>query len=118
PPQSRKIYTLPDVPIRFLCPANFALRPAFYDERSSRVTLRLQGPAQEESPKAHLYVDLTIGRFDSGKQNEPLQIQLPGGFALVDEAPRVVTFDLQPGDSPLSGPSDLLPKRLDAGAPP
>jgi hypothetical protein len=118
PPQTRKIYSLPDVPIRFLCPANFSLRPAFYDERSSRVSLRLQGPVQEDTPKVHLFVDLTVGRFDSGKQNEPLQIQLPKDFVLVDEAPRVVTFDLQPGDSPLNGPSDLIPKRLGSVPPP
>jgi hypothetical protein len=118
PPQTRKVYALPDVPIRFLCPANFALRPAFYDERSSRVSLRLQGPVQDDTPKVHLYVDLTVGRFDSGKQNEPLQIQLPKDFALVDDAPRVVTFDLQPGDSPLSGPGELIPKRLDSESPP
>jgi hypothetical protein len=118
PQQSRKVYMLPDVPIRFLCPANFTLRPAFYDERSSRVSLRLQGPAQEDSPKVRLFVDLTVGRFDSGKQNEPLQIQLPKDFVLVDEAPRVVTFDLQPGDSPLMGPGDVFPKRLGSGASP
>jgi hypothetical protein len=118
PPQSRKVYSLPDLPIRFLCPANFTLRPAFYDERSSRVSLRLQGPVQEEPPKIHLFVDLTVGRFDSGKQNEPLQIQLPKDFVLVDEAPRVVTFDLQPGDSPINGPADLLPKRLGSGPSP
>jgi hypothetical protein len=118
PPQTRKVYTLPDVPIRFLCPANFAWRPAFYDERSSRVSLRLQGPVLDDTPKIHLYVDLTIGRFDSGKQNEPLQIQLPKDFALVDEVPRVVTFDLQPGDAPLFGASELIPKRLEAGSPP
>ena len=118
PPQSRKMYTLPDVPIRFLCPANFALRPAFYDERSGRVSLRLQGPVQEDTPKIHLFVDLTVGRFDSGKQNEPLQIQLPKDFTLVDDAPRVVTFDLQPGDAPLNGATDLLPNRLSSVPPP
>jgi hypothetical protein len=117
PPQTRKVYTLADVPIRFLCPANFPLRPAFYDERSGRLTLRVQGPVQEEPPRVHLFVDLTVGRFDSGKQNEPLQIQLPKDLVLLDEAPRVVTFDLQPGDSPPNGPGDLIPKRLGAGPP-
>jgi hypothetical protein len=118
PPQTRKIYALADVPIRFLCPANFALRPAFYDDRSSRVSLRLQGPVQEEAPRVHLFVDLTVGRFDSGKQNEPLKVQLPKDFVLLDEAPRVVTFDLEPGDSPLSGQADLIPKRLGSGPAP
>jgi hypothetical protein len=118
PPQTRKVYTMPDVPIRFLCPANFGFRPAFYDERSSRVTLRLQGPVQEEAPKVHLFVDLTVGRFDSGKQNEPLQIQLPKDFVLLEEAPRVVTFDLQPGDSPLSGPGELFPRHSGSSPPP
>jgi hypothetical protein len=118
PAQTRRVYTLPDVPIRFMCPANFSYRPAFYDERSSRVSLRLQGPVQEDAPRVHLFVDLTVGRFDSGKQNEPLQIQLPKDFILMDEAPRVVTFDLQPGDSPLSSPGDLFPKRLGSGPTP
>jgi hypothetical protein len=118
PPQTRKVYTVPDVPIRFLCPAYFQFRPEFYDDRSSRVSLRLQGPVQEEAPRVHLYVDLTVGRFNSGKQNEPLQIQLPKDFVLLDEIPRVVSFDLQPGDSPLSGSGDLIPKRPGSAPPP
>jgi hypothetical protein len=118
PPQTRKVYTVPDVPIRFLCPATFQFRPEFYDDRSSRVSLRLQGPVQEDAPRVHLYVDLTVGRFNSGKQNEPLQIQLPKDFVLLDEIPRVVSFDLQPGDSPLSGTADLIPKRPGSAPPP
>ena len=119
PPQTRREYTLPDVPLRFLCPANFPLRPAFYDERSSRVSLRVQGPVQEEPPKVHLYIDLTVGSFSSGKQNEPLQIQLPKDCVLLDEVPRVATFDLEPGDSPLLGsPGEFIPKRSGSGPPP
>jgi hypothetical protein len=100
PAQSRKVYELVDVPIRFLCPPQFLrrLRPKFTDARSGLVSLRLQGPVQDEPPKVHAYVDLTRGGFISGLNHEPLQLQLPKDFTLADDPPRVVTFELEPGD--------------------
>jgi hypothetical protein len=94
----RKVYELPDVPVQFLCPPKFHLTPAFTDERSGRVTLRVQGPVQDEPPKVYVFIDLTRGRYVSGLNHEPLQIQLPRDFQLAEDPPRVVTFELRPAD--------------------
>jgi hypothetical protein len=110
PSLTRKTYELPDVPVHFLCPANFMLRPKFIDERAGRITLRVQGPAQEEPPRVVAYIDLSRGRFTSGLNHEPLQIQLPRDFQLAQEPPRVVAFELLPGD--------FVPSSLDRGTGP
>jgi len=99
PAQPRKIYELADVPIQFLCPSNFAFRPRFANERAGQITLRVQGPILDEPPKVHVYIDLTRGRFTTGNNHEPLQIQLPKDIQLAQEAPRSVAFDLQPADA-------------------
>jgi hypothetical protein len=98
PAQARKIYDLADVPIHFLCPSDFTLRPRFFDERSGRIPLRIEGPAQEEPPKVWAFIDLTRKGFVAGGNHEPLQIQLPKEFQLTHEAPREVAFELLPGD--------------------
>jgi hypothetical protein len=98
PGQSRKQYELTDVPVQFLCPPDFPFKPRFNDERSGKVTLKLVGPAQDEPPKVFAFLDLTRGKFTSGLNHEPLQLQLPKDFQLVQEAPRVVPFRLDPGD--------------------
>jgi hypothetical protein len=104
PAQLRKVYELTDVPVHFLCPANFLLRPRFLDERSGKVTLHLQGPAQDEPPKVLAFVDLSRGRFVSGLNHEPLQLQLPKDFQLAQDPPRVVGFELVPVDAvPVGG---------------
>jgi hypothetical protein len=99
PPMLRKEYVLPDVPIHFLCPADFTLRPEFFNDRDGRVTLHVVGPIQDESPKVYAFLDLTHGRFESGSNHEPLQIQfLQKDFQLIDDQLRVVTFRLDPAD--------------------
>jgi hypothetical protein len=98
PGQARKAYELTDVQVQFLCPPNFHLRPKFIDERSGKVTLRLLGPAMDEPPKVQAFIDLSKGRFVSGLNHEPLQIQLPKEFQLAHDPPRVVAFELLPGD--------------------
>ena len=35
--QARKVYELPDVPVHFLCPPNFTLRPSFIDDARGRI---------------------------------------------------------------------------------
>ena len=62
------------------------------------MNLELLGPVQDEAPRVHAYIDLSKGKFLSGLNHEPLQLQLPGGFQLVQEPPRVVAFQLLPGD--------------------
>lgn len=98
PNQVQKTYELNDVQVQFLCPPNFHLRPKFIDERSGKLTLKLQGPAREESPKVYAFIDLTKGKFVSGLNHEPLQIQIPRDFQMVQEPPRVIAFELLPGD--------------------
>ena len=103
PSQAQKVYELSDVPVHFLCPARFMLQPQFYDERAGRISLRLQGPVQDEPPRVYAFVDLTRGRFTSGLNHEPLQLQLPKDFQLAQDPPRVVGFELVPVDAVPSG---------------
>ena len=98
PGQARKAYHLNDIQVHFLCPPNFHFKPQFLDERTGKLNLELLGPVQDESPRVHAYIDLSKGKFLSGVNHEPLQLQLPSGFQLVQEPPRVVAFQLLPGD--------------------
>ncbi len=109
PAQVHKKYELTDVPIEFLCPPNFQLRPQFTDERDNRITLTVKGPDQDEPPRVLAYVDLTRGRFGAGHNHDTVQVQLPRDFSLVPDAPSV-EFDLVPlesvprGVGPIPGP--------------
>jgi hypothetical protein len=118
PGQARKLYELTDLPVQFLTPANFPLRPEFIDERAGKVTLRVMGPVQDEAPRVFAFIDLGKGKFVSGLNHEPLQLQLPREFQLAQDPPRVVAFMLQPGDwtpgglgmpAPVSGAEALSP---------
>jgi hypothetical protein len=108
-PEPRKVYELPEVPVHFLCPVDFPLRPKFFDERSGHIALRVQGPAHEELPKVYAFVDLTQGRFPAGRYHEPVRIQLPKEFELVQEPPRGVSFQLVPAESVPRGLDSTLP---------
>ncbi|HTU21820.1 MAG TPA: hypothetical protein VMG10_27525 [Gemmataceae bacterium] len=99
PAQPRKVYELPEVPVHFLCPVDFPLRPKFFGERAGRIALRVQGPAGDDVPKVYSFIDLTQGRFPAGRYHEPVQIQLPKDFELVQDPPRGVSFQLVPADS-------------------
>jgi hypothetical protein len=110
PSQSQKQYELTDLPVQFLCPPNFALRPKFIDEQAGKVSLKLVGPARNEPPQVFAYVDLTKGKFTSGLNHEPLRLQLPRDFQLAQPAPRVVAFELVP--------ADFVPGGLDRGVSP
>jgi hypothetical protein len=98
PAQPRKVYELPDVPVQFLCPGNSSLRPRFIGDRAGQVSLKLQGPVQEEPPKVVAYIDLTRGHFTAGRNFERVQLQLPKDFVLAQEPPREVTFELVPAE--------------------
>jgi len=83
------------VPIQFLCPTNFALRPKFIgDGRGGEVSLRLQGPDLPEEPKVLAYIDLTHGNFLAGLNHETVKLQLPRDFQLAQEPPRPLAFEL------------------------
>ncbi len=98
--QPRKIWELTDVPIQFLCPPGFAWRTKFYDEPSSKIKLRVLGPAQSDPPRVYAFVDLTRERYKSGLQHATLRVQLPKDFQLTQEQDQfhIVTFELEPAD--------------------
>ena len=98
PAQARKVYELPEVPVHFLCPVEFPLRPKFFGERGGRINLRVRGPVREELPKVYAFIDLTSGRYPAGRYEEPVQVQLPKDYELVQEPPRGVSFQLVPAD--------------------
>jgi hypothetical protein len=101
----QRIYELADVPVHFLCPASFNLKPHFVgDGRDGRISLRIQGPAREE-PVVHAYIDLTRRKFEPGLNEEPLQLQLPKDFTLAQNPPRPVPFRLDPVEPPLKAPA-------------
>lgn len=96
----QRTYELADVPVQFLCPANFTLRPRFVgDGRDGRISIRVTGPAREE-PVVHAYIDLTRRKFEVGLNEEPLQLQLPKDFSLAQSPPRLVPFRLDPVEPP------------------
>ena len=104
-----RVYELTEVPVQFLTPAGFNLRTHFFPERQGRVTLKVQGPPQEEPPKVTAYVDLTKRTYATGLEHDNLQVQLPPGFTLVDPAP-IMTFELQAADFfPRGLPDSMTP---------
>ena len=92
----QKYYELTDVPVQFLCPANFSLKPLFRDERAGKITLRLLGPFGEEAPTVIAFVDLGGHKWEPGLYEEPLKLQLPKDFQLAQSPPRLVAFQLVP----------------------
>jgi hypothetical protein len=93
----QKVYELTDVPVEFLCPANFPWRAQFVGEETSRVSLRVLGPALAEPPAVTAFVDLTQpGRQFAGGlyTDEPIRLQLPKEFELAQSPPRAAAFRL------------------------
>jgi hypothetical protein len=89
-------YELTDVPVNFLCPPSFGWRPRFNQPSDSKVTIQVIGPALEEPPQVQAFVDLTQGQFEKGRNREPVRLQLPKDFQPATDAPRLVTFVLEP----------------------
>lgn len=97
----QKVHELADVPVHFLCPAQFPFRPQFTSERAGKIALRIVGPASETRPLVSAYVDLTARKFGEGLHaEEPIRVQLPPGFQLAQEPPRLASFQLLPMESP------------------
>jgi hypothetical protein len=98
----QKLYEVADVPVHFLCPPNFALRPRFLDERCSKISVRVWGPLADEPPHIVAFVDLTGRNLEPGLYaDEPLRLQLPQETQLAQSPPRSAMFQL----GPLSDPS-------------
>jgi hypothetical protein len=92
----QKLYELTDVPVQFLCPANFPLRPLFSDERAGKIVLRLLGPPGEEPPAVSAFIDLSGRKWEPGLYEEPLRLHLPKDFQLAQNPPKLVAFQLVP----------------------
>lgn len=107
PPQ--RVYELNEVPVQFLCPANFPLRPLFGDERAGKITLWLQGPAVDEPPAVLAFIDLSGRRWEAGFYEEPLRVQLPKDFQLAQPPPRSVAFRLVRTE-PRAGEGEVRPE--------
>lgn len=93
-PRSR-FYELVEVPVHFLCPPDCRWRPRFARPEMGKITLRLVGPATDEPPPVVAFIDLTGGTSAKGRNLESVRLQLPRDFQLADEAPPVVTFELE-----------------------
>ncbi len=96
----QKTYELADVPVHFLCPPQFPWRARFATESGGKVRLRLLGPAGEETPPVLAFVDLTGAQLFRGRNLEPLRLQLPRDFTLVDSTPQVIPFYLDELERP------------------
>lgn len=92
----QQIYELSEVPVHFLCPAGFAWRARFASPDAGRVNLKVLGPAGEEPPTVLAFVDLTHANLGRGRNVAPLRLQLPKDFQLLQEAPPLVAFYLEP----------------------
>lgn len=105
----QSVKELTDVTVHFLCPANFPYRPEFTNERAGKISLRVRGPSGEDRPRADAYVDLTSRKFGPGLHaEEPLRIQLPPGYQIIGEPPRLSSFRLVPLESPAKPPEGNL----------
>lgn len=93
----QKTYVLKDVPVQFLCPPDFAWTARFANAQAAKVTLKVAGPASDELPSVLAFVDLTrTSNLGTGRNIEPLRIQLPRDYRLVGDLPRPVAFYLDP----------------------
>jgi hypothetical protein len=92
----QELYELADVPVQFLCPANFTFRALFSEPRAGKITLRVLGPAGEEPPAVIAFIDLRGRKWEPGVHREPLRVHLPANFRLAQSPPRRLTFELAP----------------------
>jgi hypothetical protein len=82
-----------DVPIRFLCPADWPWRVRLrHSPDSCCLKLALRSPSASVTPVA--YVDLTNGPLLLGCHRMPVQFFLPSGCVLEDAHPLMVDIEL------------------------
>lgn len=110
--QQQRVHELTEVPVQFLCPPNFTLRPLFSDERAGKISLRLQGPANDEPPVVVAYIDLSNRKWDAGLYEEPIKFHLPRDYQFVGTPPKSAAFQLVATDQPIKAiPTSLSPGR-------
>lgn len=107
-----QVYELTDVPVYFLCPADFPYRPQFPSESHNTCKLRVRGPANK-TPEVRAYVDLPAlaGQQALRHGTYPdavISVDLPNGYYLVGEAPKLSAFklvqlDMTPGKTGAGG---------------
>jgi hypothetical protein len=90
-----KVFELTDVPVQFLCPPDFRWAPRFAIPDAGKLRLRVRGPTGGDLPAVHAFIDLSRVR-QGGRKVEPVQLQLPQGVRLAQEAPPEVEFFLEP----------------------
>jgi hypothetical protein len=106
----QSVKELTEVPVHFLCPPSFPFRPEFVNERAGKISVRVIGPAVEDRPAVTAYVDLTVRKFGAGLHaEEPLRVQLPPGYQLVGDPPRLSSFRLVPIDAPTKSGETAIP---------
>lgn len=94
PAKPLKTYEIADIPVHFLCPPGFALKPRFNNDRDSKITIRVRGPVQDQPPGVYALVDLTKARALAGLTTESVQVLLPPEFSLEQDLPRKVGIEL------------------------
>jgi hypothetical protein len=102
----QKAYDLHDVPVHFLCPVGFPLRPRFIDERASKLSLRVMGPPVDGLPPVLAFVDLSTGNCARGRNLEPVRLQLPKDFQLIQSTTPLVAFTLEEPERPAAATYD------------
>jgi hypothetical protein len=97
-PQPRqRLYELAEIPVHFLCPPDFPLRPRFLEGQVTRIPVRVWGPVADKAPQVRAFIDLTGRKWEAGLySDEPLRIQLPSEFHLAESLPGSVVFQLEP----------------------
>jgi hypothetical protein len=101
----QKLYELSNVPVRFLCPADFPLRPGFVDNDGGMVRVKIWGPASEGTPTIMAFVDLTGRDWEPGVYSgEPLRLDLPSEYQLAEGTPKSPPFRLAPLGRPERDP--------------
>ena len=91
----QKVYELAEVPVHFLCPKDCPWKPRFANEQASKVSLKVIGPVTEQPPPVLAFIDLTAGNLARGRNLQPLRLQLPKDFQLLEPATPLVPFYLE-----------------------
>ena len=90
---------LTEVPVSFLCPPNFPYRPEFVNEHGREDCALRARPGDGRSPRGPGVCRFrnACGKWGGGLHaEEMLQVELPPGFQLVGDRPRLSSFRLVP----------------------
>ncbi len=96
----KKWYKIADVPVQFLSPEQFPYRTKFAEEKGSVVTVKLMGPAGEEPPPVFAFIDLTKESLGRGRNLQPVRVQLPKEYQIVEMIPPQLAFYLEDPEPP------------------